>query len=97
VRIGGYDQQTDFDSVENCRQESNGNCDRASVYYLVAAPDLLISELRKKWTNNWKNNGERLRVALSWKNTQKKVFSTLLTGMGSLAYGEFAENVQSLA
>tara|TARA_R110000744_G_scaffold100991_3_gene194784 strand:+ start:11583 stop:12911 length:1329 start_codon:yes stop_codon:yes gene_type:complete len=71
---------TDFD-LENC---TNGNCDRRRDY-LVAATDLLISDL-EEMANNWKNNGDA-RVALLEK-TPEEGLSTILTGMGSLAYGE---------
>lgn len=71
---------TDFD-VENC---TNGNCDRRRDY-LVAATDLLISDL-EEMANNWKKGGEA-RVALFNQSTDEGL-STILTGMGSLAYGE---------
>jgi putative iron-regulated protein len=71
---------TDFD-IKNC---TNGNCDRRRDY-LVAATDLLISDL-EEMANNWKNDGDA-RVALLEK-TPEEGLSTILTGMGSLAYGE---------
>jgi len=71
---------TDFD-LENC---TNGNCDRRRDY-LVAATDLLISDL-EEMANNWKKGGDA-RVALLNQSTDEGL-STILTGMGSLAYGE---------
>ncbi|MCV2402624.1 peptidase [Marinomonas sp. C2222] len=71
---------TDFD-LSNC---TNGNCDRRRDY-LVAATDLLISDL-EEMANNWKKGGEA-RVALTDQSAEEGL-STMLTGMGSLAYGE---------
>lgn len=71
---------TDFD-VNNC---TNGNCDRRRDY-LVAATDLLISDL-EEMANNWKQGGAA-RVALL-EQTPEQGLATILTGMGSLAYGE---------
>ncbi|MBJ7537591.1 imelysin family protein [Marinomonas transparens] len=73
---------TDYD-LENC---TNGNCDRRRDY-LLAATDLLISDL-EEMANNWKANGAA-RTALFDKSTDAGL-STILTGMGSLAYGELA-------
>lgn len=71
---------TDFD-LENC---TNGNCDRRRDY-LVAATDLLISDL-EEMADNWKKGGDA-RVALLDQSADEGL-STILTGMGSLAYGE---------
>ena len=71
---------TDFD-VENC---TNGNCDRRRQY-LAAATDLLVSDL-EFMANAWKQGGEA-RTALT-DQTAEEGLSTILTGMGSLAYGE---------
>ncbi|MEO9275508.1 imelysin family protein [Marinomonas sp. 5E14-1] len=71
---------TDFD-LENC---TNGNCERRRDY-LMAATDLLISDL-EEMTNNWKEGGAA-RVALLEQSTDEGL-ATILTGMGSLAYGE---------
>ena len=71
---------TDYD-LENC---TNGNCDRRAQY-LSAATDLLISDL-EEMANNWKEGGAA-RVALLEQSSDEGL-STMLTGMGSLAYGE---------
>jgi len=71
---------TDYD-LENC---TNGNCDRRAQY-LSAATDLLISDL-EEMADNWKEGGAA-RVALLDQSSDEGL-STILTGMGSLAYGE---------
>ena len=71
---------TDF-SLENC---TNGNCDRRREY-LSAASDLLITDL-EEMVANWSANGDA-RNALD--DTQSGL-RTILTGMGSLSYGELA-------
>ena len=71
---------TDFD-LNNC---TNGNCDRRREY-LSAATDLLISDL-EEMAGNWKQGGAA-RVALEEQSTEQGL-ATMLTGMGSLAYGE---------
>ncbi|MEP0071990.1 MAG: imelysin family protein [Marinomonas sp.] len=71
---------SDFD-LENC---TNGNCDRRRDY-LLAATDLLISDL-EEMANNWKDGGAA-RVALLDQSSEEGL-ATMLTGMGSLAYGE---------
>ena len=73
---------TDF-SLENC---TGGNCDRRRDY-LQAAATLLISDL-KDMVANWETNGEA-RKQLAEKGEQGAI-ATILTGMGSLAYGELA-------
>ncbi|MEO6394708.1 MAG: imelysin family protein [Devosia sp.] len=69
---------TDFD-MANC---SNGNCDRRGAY-LKAATDLQVSDL-EEMVGNWQLGGPA-RVALAAQG-----LSTILTGMGSLSYGELA-------
>ncbi|MBR7889510.1 peptidase [Marinomonas sp. A79] len=71
---------SDFD-LENC---TNGHCDRRRAY-LSAATDLLITDL-EEMADNWKQGGAA-RVALL-EQTPEQGLSTILTGMGSLAYGE---------
>ncbi|WP_191600003.1 imelysin family protein [Marinomonas algicola] len=71
---------SDFD-LQNC---TNGHCDRRRDY-LLAATDLLISDLQEM-SENWKKAGAA-RVALLEQSTEQGL-STILTGMGSLAYGE---------
>ena len=73
---------TDFD-LNNC---TGGNCDRRRDY-LSAATDLLIDDL-KEMVGNWTANGAA-RADLMAKGPQGGL-STMLTGMGSLSYGELA-------
>ncbi len=73
---------TDY-SLENC---SNGHCDRRRAY-LTAATDLLIADL-SDMAEAWKDGGEA-RKALLAKGPQGGL-STILTGLGSLSYGELA-------
>jgi len=73
---------TDF-SLTDC---SNGNCDRRRAYLQVAT-DLLIDDLQEM-ANNWKQNGDA-RAELFGKGINGGL-STILTGMGSLSYGELA-------
>ena len=73
---------TDF-SLENC---TGGNCDRRRQY-LIAATDLLISDL-EEMAANWQEGGAA-REDLASKGIQGGL-ATILTGMGSLSYGELA-------
>lgn len=73
---------SDFDTA-NC---TNGSCERRSQY-LMAATDLLIDDLQEM-VNNWTANGAA-RQDLFGKGEQGGL-ATMLTGMGSLAYGELA-------
>lgn len=73
---------TDYDKA-NC---TGGNCDRRGEY-LAAASDLLVSDL-KEMTDNWKVGGAA-RKGLE-EGDPKAGISTILTGMGSLSYGELA-------
>ncbi len=73
---------TDFD-LNNC---TGGNCDRRRDY-LSAATELLIDDLQEM-VDNWKTDGAA-RTDLMAKGPQGGL-STMLTGMGSLAYGELA-------
>ena len=73
---------SDFDT-KNC---SWGNCDRRAAY-LKAATGLLVDELN--WmTAQWAEGGEARRVLMEGDARQGVV--TILTGMGSLSYGELA-------
>ena len=72
---------TDFDTG-NC---TGGNCDRRAQY-LVAASDLLVSDL-EEMVGNWTADGEA-RAALTADPQQG--ISAILTGLGSLSYGELA-------
>ncbi|PVB61165.1 imelysin family protein [Labrenzia sp. 011] len=73
---------TDFDP-ENC---TGGNCERR-VQYLQAATDLLISDL-EEMTAAWAPGGAA-REDLAAKGDEGGL-ATILTGMGSLSYGELA-------
>ncbi|PSL20904.1 imelysin family protein [Shimia abyssi] len=72
---------TDFDTA-NCTGE---NCDRR-VQYLVAATDLLITDLEDA-VANWSAEGQG-RADVTADTTQGLVMA--FTGMGSLSYGEQA-------
>ncbi len=73
---------TDFD-VDNC---TGGNCDRRRDY-LQAATTLMISDL-KEMVANWEADGAARKDLMA--KGEKGGLSTMLTGMGSLAYGELA-------
>lgn len=73
---------TDY-SLTDC---SNGNCDRRRDY-LSAATQLLVSDL-EEMTANWVPEGAA-RKELAAKG-EKGGIATMLTGMGSLSYGELA-------
>ncbi|AVX03698.1 iron-regulated protein [Maritalea myrionectae] len=73
---------TDY-SLENC---TNDNCDRRRQY-LDAASDLLVSDL-EEMEANWEEDGAA-RKALEEKS-EAEVLNTILTGLGSLSYGELA-------
>jgi len=73
---------TDY-SLTDC---SNGNCDRRRDY-LTAATQLLISDL-EEMTANWQPEGAA-RKELAEKGDRGGL-ATILTGMGSLSYGELA-------
>ncbi|RBW58704.1 imelysin family protein [Ruegeria sp. A3M17] len=73
---------TDYVQGDDC---SGGNCDRRAQY-LSAATDLLVSDL--EWmAAQWAEGGEA-RAALTADETAG--VSAILTGMGSLSYGEQA-------
>jgi len=73
---------TDF-SLDQC---SNGNCDRRRAY-LEAATDLLIDDL-DEMVGNWQEGGAA-RTALADAPAAEGL-TAILTGMGSLSYGELA-------
>jgi putative iron-regulated protein len=73
---------TDF-SLDNC---SNGNCDRRRDY-LKAAISLLVADL-EEMTFNWQRGGQAYEDLIS--KGPEGGLATMLTGMGSLAYGELA-------
>ncbi|SPF79591.1 imelysin family protein [Pseudoprimorskyibacter insulae] len=73
---------TDYAGGDAC---TNGNCDRRGAY-LKAATDLLVSDL--EWmAAQWVDGGDA-RTALTENETAG--IATILTGMGSLSYGEQA-------
>jgi putative iron-regulated protein len=73
---------SDYASGDAC---TGGNCDRRAEY-LTAATDLLVSDL--EWMNaQWKSGGDA-RASLT--ADLDAGIATILTGMGSLSYGEQA-------
>ncbi len=73
---------TDYDKA-NC---TGGNCDRRAEY-LAAASDLLVSDL-EEMVGNWGPDGEARKGLID--GDAGAGISTILTGMGSLSYGELA-------
>ncbi|GGG77942.1 peptidase [Salipiger pallidus] len=73
---------TDYVTGEDC---TGGNCDRRADY-LVAATDLLIADL-EEMVAAWGEEGEARAAVLEDENAG---ISAMLTGMGSLSYGEQA-------
>ncbi|WP_428034219.1 imelysin family protein [Amphritea sp.] len=73
---------SDF-SLDNC---TGGHCDRRRDY-LQAATQLLITDLQEM-VHNWQAQGSA-RQQLTAREA-KDAIATILTGMGSLAYGELA-------
>lgn len=78
----GKRSHTDFDTA-NC---TNGNCDRRGAY-LSAASKLMLKDL-SEMVANWKDGGAA-RAELM-KDPAKGGLTSILTGMGSLSYGELA-------
>lgn len=73
---------TDYAQGEDC---TNGNCDRRAAY-LKAATDLLVSDL--EWmAAQWVEGGEARETLMADKEAG---IVAMLTGMGSLSYGEQA-------
>lgn len=73
---------SDFDSA-NC---SNGSCARRAQY-LTVATELLIDDL-EEMVAAWADNGAGRQQLFA--KGEKGGLATMLTGMGSLAYGELA-------
>ncbi len=73
---------TDYDAA-NC---TGGNCDRRAQY-LDAATDLLVSDL-EEMVANWQEGGAA-RAHLA-DGDPRAGLSAILTGLGSLSYGELA-------
>ena len=72
---------TDYDKA-NC---TNGNCDRRAAY-LKAASTLLVSDL-EEMVAAWAPDGEATKEVEA---DPKAGLTAILTGMGSLSYGELA-------
>jgi len=77
----GARPHSDFDTA-GC---TGGNCDRRASY-LAAASDLLVADL-EEMVANWRAGGAAREALLS---DPKAGLSAILTGMGSLSYGELA-------
>ncbi len=78
----GNRPHTDFDQA-NC---TGGNCDRRADY-LRAASKLLMTDL-EAMVANWKADGKARAELLQ--DPDNKGLTAVLTGMGSLSYGELA-------
>lgn len=78
----GDRKATDFDTAK-C---TNGNCDRRRDY-LKAATDLLVADL-EEMVASWAKDGEA-RKDVTAKEANDGL-ATILTGLGSLSYGELA-------
>ncbi len=73
---------TDYAAGDDC---TGGNCDRRAQY-LQAATDLLVSDL--EWmTAQWADDGEGRTALMA---DEDAGITAILTGMGSLSYGEQA-------
>jgi putative iron-regulated protein len=72
---------TDYDTA-NC---TNGNCDRRGAY-LKAASSLLVTDL-EEMVAAWAPEGEAAKTVTA---DPKAGITAMLTGMGSLSYGELA-------
>jgi len=73
---------TDFAAGDDC---TGGNCDRRAAY-LRAATDLLIVDL-EEMVANWAEGGAAREAVMA---DEAAGLSAMLTGMGSLSYGELA-------
>ena len=73
---------TDYAKGETC---TNANCDRRGAY-LIAASDLLVTDL-EEMAGNWADDGAARAAVLADQNAG---LNAMLTGMGSLSYGELA-------
>ncbi|MEO1988365.1 MAG: imelysin family protein [Martelella sp.] len=78
----GQRSYTDYLSGDDC---TNGNCDRRAAY-LTAASELLISDL-EDIVAAWEQGGEAYAYVTEDPTTG---IAAILTGMGSLSYGELA-------
>ncbi|MEO8242472.1 MAG: imelysin family protein [bacterium] len=78
----GQRPYTDFVLGAGC---TGGNCDRRAAY-LAAATTLLVSDLTEM-VGNWAEGGAARQVIVS---DPQAALTAMLTGMGSLSYGELA-------
>lgn len=78
----GNRSHSDFDPA-NC---TNGNCGRRAAY-LKAATGLLVSDLQEM-ADNWKADGAARKDVTA--KPENDALATILTGLGSLSYGELA-------
>ena len=78
----GNRPHTDF-SLTNC---TNDNCERRRKY-LVVASELLVKDL-EEIRSAWGSNGEARKDLIN--SPDKDALRRILTGMGSLSYGELA-------
>ena len=70
---------------------TNGNCERRAEY-LTQVTDLLIDDL-KEMVTNWRSNGNARKSLMN--GSAKAGLTAILTGLGSLSYGELAgERIQ---
>src|SRR5690606_9414020 len=80
-RHGGNRPHTDYDTA-NC---TGGNCERRGQYRKVAT-DLLIAD-REAMVANWQAQGDARKAV---QEDPKAGLTAMLTGLGSLSYGELA-------
>jgi putative iron-regulated protein len=73
---------TDYDKT-NC---TNGNCERRAEY-LASVTDLLVTDL-EEMVANWADDGEARKAVMDAE--PQAGLSVILTGLGSLSYGELA-------
>jgi len=79
----GDRKYTDYVQGKGC---TNKNCDRRAAY-LKTATDLLVSDL-KDMVGDWGKDGEARKELLA--KSDDEGLATILTGLGSLSYGELA-------
>jgi putative iron-regulated protein len=77
----GMRPASDFD-LKDC---TGGHCERRAAY-LKAASELLISDL-EEMVSNWEEGGAAREALMA---DEQAGLATILTGMGSLSYGELA-------
>ncbi len=80
-RHSGNRPHTDFDT----KQCTGGHCERR-VEFLKAVTDLLVSDL-EEMVGNWKKDGAARKAV---EEDPKAGLIAMLTGLGSLSYGELA-------